>query len=240
MVVWGAPVAMSNLNHFRNIYTAVTARVQHWRSLLERKRKSRPASFGRRRGFGGGVSCLWPGSSVNARPHRTGALKQDEWIQTYRQLDEWGRELPPGRADLPRPRTRVHIINTTTVMVIFRGTAAAAAAVLGPRCPLISQQREASFCSVDMWTWWDGAMTALTVSSWVSGAVRSGLVITEHCQNTSKLQQGHGGKRATTVSEDLCVCVYEQTLGDADIFHREVTHFLLCDTSTTTERNVSM
>lgn len=34
-----------------------------------------------------------------------------------------------------------------------------------------------------------GAITGLTVTSWVSRVVRSGPVITERCQNTSKLQQ---------------------------------------------------
>lgn len=67
-------------------------------------------------------------------------------------------------------------------------------------------------------------MTALTVSSWASGAVRSAFEITECCQNTGKLQRGHGGKRATTVSLRR-VC--EWMCGDAEIFRREVTQFLL-------------
>lgn len=66
----------------------VTAHLQHWGSLLVRKRKHRPPSLGREVRVGGRVRWIQPDLSVNMRPFRTGAPKQNKRTQTSRQLDE--------------------------------------------------------------------------------------------------------------------------------------------------------
>lgn len=143
---------------------------------------------------GGGGSWFWTDVSVTTRPHRTEALKQIEWVQTCRQLDEWGRVPSPGHADPPCPTTRFHIFNTMTATVILRPQRR-------PEGRLVCSPpiRRLVSLSYTCGGWYEsGAMTALTVSSWVSGVERSGPVIARRYQNTNELWGG--GKCATTVS----------------------------------------
>lgn len=136
---------------------------------------------------GGIVSWFWLWTWDHTGP---GALKQNKWTQTQRQLDEWETELylPASLIFLIHPYSRFHIINTMTATLILRPlTGPAVHCIYSP-----PRQKKARFCFVyTRWVnlqWQRGAITCLTVSSWISRVVRSWLVITGRCQNTNKLQ----------------------------------------------------
>lgn len=123
------------------------------------------------------------------------------------------------------PRTRFHITNTGDSRALARGSP----------CPLSTQQKEASFRFVHMW--WvkprqqrcHGGPDGLQPGLW-SGEVRAcdRTALPEHWQTSAPGQTGRNSSLRRTC---------EWMPADAEIFHSEVTPFVLCYTVQTTGRN---
>lgn len=144
-----------------------------------------------RPGFGPTRARLWTRDHTGPR-----ALKQNKWIQTLRQLAEWETELALRLNDPPRPFFYWEPDSTSSAPWLsheFSGLAwrGGEGGLAGHRIypPPCKKKPVSALYTCGEWAYNDGgAITDLTVSSWVSRVARLGLVIIEHCQNTSKLQ----------------------------------------------------
>lgn len=125
------------------------------------------------------------GLSVKTRPHSTQGTKAEQ-VNTNTETARWVKQsyLPASLIILIHPlsRTRFHIINTMTVTLILTGLLQGLQVTVSI---LHHYKRKPGslWCTRGGWTYNDTcAIAGLTVSSWVSRVVRSGLVIIEHYQ----------------------------------------------------------
>lgn len=148
--------------------------------------------------WGEGCPGFWSYSSLalNTRPHRTESTKAEQVntnTETASRVRNRAGSLPHrSPSSILLLRTRFHIISTMTAAWILRASdGGEEGGLAGHRIypPPCKRKPVSALYTCGEWAYNDGdAITDLTVSSWVSRVVRSGLVIIEHCQNTGKLQ----------------------------------------------------
>lgn len=154
-----------------HIYALYRSEAKHWKEVGKSGEKQHLLlkTYSRQRGLchGFGLTKGWLGTWDH-----TGlkSLKQNKWTQTQRQLDE------------PLLRSRFHSINTVISGLLW---------CLQVTVHILHHYKiwtGSVLYTSGRRTYNDSsATTGLTVSSWVSRVVRSGLVITEN-QNTKKRQ----------------------------------------------------